>query len=286
MRLQRRRLHQPHTGFTLIELLVVIAIIAILIGLLIPAVQKVREAASRTQCTNNMKQLGIAQQSYHDANNCMDYELQVSSTTGVGSLMVKLLPYIEQTNNYNNGLAGNGWGPVPTFICPSRRPPSLAGPKTDYCGAWTAQLNEEITCGNSITNTANVSLSAITNGGGTANTILMSHKVMNTNNYANDTATNDYGYAWTDGGAGGGDHMRCADQYGGGCCANLGYVQDCSTADENHMGGPHPNGSPVLYADGSVRVYQYSYVFAGYNNNTTWTSLWAYNRTSVVLPPQ
>jgi prepilin-type N-terminal cleavage/methylation domain-containing protein/prepilin-type processing-associated H-X9-DG protein len=286
MRLQRRRLHQPHTGFTLIELLVVIAIIAILIGLLIPAVQKVREAASRTQCTNNMKQLGIAQQSYHDANNCMDYELQVSSTTGVGSLMVKLLPYIEQTNNYNNGLAGNGWGPVPTFICPSRRPPSLSGPKTDYCGAWTGQMNSTINFGNTISNTPNVSLSAITNGAGTANTILMSHKFMNTGNYSGDTASNDSGYYITDGGAGGGDHMRCSDQGGGGCCSQLGYVQDCAAGDENHMGGPHPNGSPVLYADGSVRVYQYSYVFPGYNNCQTWQGMWAYNRSVVLNAPQ
>ena len=92
-------------GFTLIELLVVIAIIAVLVGLLLPAVQKVREAAARTQCTNNLKQITIASHNYHDINQAFPgatYLYQGSFATGPPSqgytVFVSLLPYLEQQN--------------------------------------------------------------------------------------------------------------------------------------------------------------------------------------------
>ncbi len=167
---------RARAGFTLIELLVVIAIIAVLIALLLPAVQMAREAARRTQCRNNLKQIGLAMHNYHDTNGMFPgwvarwFSGNVGGTAadychGGFSWHASLLPFMEEAQIYNainwdfrpnspnncptGGPDGRGNSPgknttarntiIETFICPSD--PGNAGRKNNYgvsAGVWSA----------------------------------------------------------------------------------------------------------------------------------------------------
>src|SRR5579884_4004748 len=132
--LRMRQARRARGGFTLVELLVVVAIIGTLLGLLLPAVQKVREAANRMKCTNNLRQLGLALHNYHGDHDGFPPGL-VSSSGNVSDAeatgFTYLLPYLEQDNTYRLYHFADPWydldnsqavgTSVRLFYCPSNR---------------------------------------------------------------------------------------------------------------------------------------------------------------------
>jgi prepilin-type N-terminal cleavage/methylation domain-containing protein len=151
------------SGFTLIELLVVIAIIAILIGLLLPAVQKVREAASRMSCSNNLKQLALGVHHFADANHGhmpVYFGVQTSGAPTYpgspaehrrrvyGSWFARLLPYVEQQNVYklaDDEIAASGMN-EPTYTTPPTYRPGGGVQCDQYNGYTSADRNSLLAC--------------------------------------------------------------------------------------------------------------------------------------------
>jgi prepilin-type N-terminal cleavage/methylation domain-containing protein len=214
-------------GFTLIELLIVIAIIAILIGLLVPAVQKVREAANRAQCGNNLRQLGLAAHAYHDTHKHLPpglgYFPTAHNSVGVfGSSWFHLLPHIEQGDLYRSALGPVALttGPitmywpgnnnvysqrVAIFLCPSDPSVEAGGVVTingysfgSLCYGGNALVNTQSDFSRyppkTITPQGKVRFSDITDG--TSQTILNAEKYARCTNTYMAPAFRDGGTAW------------------------------------------------------------------------------------------
>jgi prepilin-type N-terminal cleavage/methylation domain-containing protein/prepilin-type processing-associated H-X9-DG protein len=270
-------------GFTLIELLVVIAIIAILIGLLLPAVQKVREAASRMKCQNNLKQMGLALHAYHDSNGAFPSGYYNSGAYQYTGWQFQLLPNLEQNaiwtsgSNYlkaNPGDTQSGSFPAAGFVlqgyvCPSNTRPTTTiftdtGATielTSYLGcAGTTSANPVSGDGVLFLN-SKVRITDIADG--TSNTIAVGER----------PATGDlfFGWGFAPFGTGAGDGDNLLGTRDTPLTANMGDVttnvglqppkqpnNSTTEIDGAHFWSFHTGGANFLYADGSVRFLSYS----------------------------
>ncbi len=272
-----RRPGKP-SGFTLVELLVVIAIIAVLIGLLMPAVQQIRESANRTECASNLKQIGVALLKFHDiyrtfptnggpAPGQVDQIATMGGYWGLadprarqrdqtGSWAYSILPYVEQANVVRTNAQSAA---IPVYLCPTRgRQPALPVPATDpvfpFCDFTNKTgLNPWSTtdyAGNGYllinrwpaggVPVAGLPLASGDVKDGQSNTILVGEKAMDQRSY------NTGSWYWAEpifsGGSGGTDRWGTV------------IVPDGpDNAVATNWGSAHVGGAQFLFADGSVR---------------------------------
>lgn len=258
--------HQRRSrGFTLIELLVVIAIIAVLIALLLPAVQQAREAARRTQCKNNLKQIGLAFHNYHDVFQAI---ADGGTDTGTGwpcgaccnannrgewNWMYQILPQLELAPLYQATVDATVYAkPVATYFCPTRRTPNIYGSaaKSDYAGnggdGFTA-YNGAIT-----RRSCQKHLTFDTMSDGTSNTLLIGEKQTNVKNFGSSGGDNEpyVNSGWDQ------DQIRRGGLTNG-PAHDYDHPVEPPTFWSERFGSSHAGSFNGLMVDGSVRSIPY-----------------------------
>jgi prepilin-type N-terminal cleavage/methylation domain-containing protein/prepilin-type processing-associated H-X9-DG protein len=293
-----RRPSSQRTAFTLIELLVVIAIIAVLIGLLLPAVQKVREAAARMQCQNNLKQFGIAFHSYSDVMKslptggkdgrpagqpsitCCSWDDQQTATKNAAGQMddrdgfnwrYQTLPYIEQDNVYKTISRASIYAtPVKVHYCPSRRAPTVYGSsaRSDYAGnAGTTAMSRP--SNGTVVHNDDPKLENHRIPDGTSNTVLLAEKWLHPSQHGKDGGDNE---SWVNAGwdecvvrSGGGTYNYTHPTTGATVTIPRTPKPDSEAPNPSsgsvwnqQFGSSHAGGVNVLLADGSVRLVSFN----------------------------
>jgi prepilin-type N-terminal cleavage/methylation domain-containing protein/prepilin-type processing-associated H-X9-DG protein len=267
-----RSFRRRRRAFTLIELLVVIAIIGVLIALLLPAVQKVREAANRTTCKNNLKQIGLAFHNHHDVHGYFptggwDWSEPPTYTSGQPAVGAdqragwgfQILPFLEGDNAWKGGSAATDQDRIlvaigmsgKVFFCPSRRAPqAITFSDPDYLGGISAA---HALCDYAASNLEGtgvvqavtpVRIAQITDG--TTNTLMVGEKRLNLSNLGQRQDADDIGYSsgWS------GDTIRSVKES---------PEQDYFGADPEEVlfGSSHPGRFNAVFADGAVRTIPY-----------------------------
>ena len=252
-------------GFTLVELLVVIAIIGVLVALLLPAVQAAREAARRTQCSNNLKQFGIAFHNYHDTfgkfptGGCNGPDTAVNPNDAQPNRIhcwnwsLHVLPYMEQQAVYDlwpSQISKLRASPVGMYYCPSRRQKRLykGQAKSDYAGSRGTANNGVLVQTNT---TGWISFSQLTDG--TSNTLMLGETRIHRRFLDASNCCSDNEPAWNSGWAD--DVIRAAT-----------FVPAPDVIDptlsggivDGQFGSPHPSAMNAVYADGSVQTVSFT----------------------------
>jgi prepilin-type N-terminal cleavage/methylation domain-containing protein len=259
MQLRRR-------GFGMIEILVVIAIIGFLIALLVPAVARVREAAIRTQSINNLKQLGLACHSYHDANKrlpCNGSDLAwrnvkykvaaEAKNSSSGSWGFQILPYLEEAAAFNNA---DRTREVTLFLCPGRDRPKVE--TSNGGGVWTDYFYNHYLSTDASKPDAFPKYNLGNMPDGTSNTVMMGHGNIDTTQYKSEkdvTLSTNIFKGGTTGTIRAGTDIGKGDDKGG----TVTLARDSDKAPTlGSWGGPFAHGALISMCDGSVRTFPYT----------------------------
>ncbi|MCI0684338.1 MAG: DUF1559 domain-containing protein [Gemmataceae bacterium] len=257
------RIPSHRSGFTLVELLVLIAIVAILTALLVPAIQRVRESAARTQCTNNLKEIGLAFHSFHDIHKLLPQggwtppgacAADVNDRRQFG-WSFQILPFLQQRDIYENPRSNAIAAAVaPVYYCPSRRQPGLYRGHNviDYagCAGSTRDGRDGV-----VTRGYVPSLSMSEIGDGVSNTLMVAEKQCNVARFG--ASADDNQSPFLSGWNGHWDHYRRVWKLKGVWQTPRPDYGSPSLMASQRFGSSHSAGINALFVDGCVRTIGY-----------------------------